>query len=386
MKLEAEPTEFMSEFRGATQLALSIHRDRRFLGLDIPHGSYVQDISVAARFAGADLGQMKAAMLHDALRLWEGDVESLRQRLHEEVGPCVVELIETCTPPMDNRPWAQRRREFLERLRGLPDDDPALLIFQVATHCKLQKMKDHWSYGSATMLRHLPGRDAHEKLVWFCELAMLFRTTRPGRLTEQISKQAQAFRNTIGDGPAPPDASPAWPFFRRRLYEAAGDRFNFPIWSAGGVIVSDSGTARPGPPDNKVRPETKRGGTYFMIIDPDEETIRFRVILKFRAVGVHRDDSRGVYQRFCEAIDEYRERIEANCREAGFDDPELPEPTPEAPYQVGDDLPVMTGSVFAKKSYETFSELVETLHWLADCGPGVEPDGFELARISVSIP
>lgn len=121
----------------ALALAHEAHRDQKRKGTVIPYIAHPMAVASLVFTHGGSEGQAIAALLHDTI---EDAGEAYAQRIGTAFGLDVLAMVRDCTdgsfenkaaartPEAKFANWRQRKLAYIDHLRSMPADSPALLV------------------------------------------------------------------------------------------------------------------------------------------------------------------------------------------------------------------------------------------------------------------
>lgn len=138
----------------ALEFAVRAHGDQTRKGTQIPYVSHLLQVSGLVLEWGGDLDQAAAALLHDVVE----DTPATQGEVAARFGPTVAAIVADCTDtredeaPERKRPWAQRKRAYLEKLRSIAPRS-ALVVACDKLHNTSTLIADLEREGPATLAR-----------------------------------------------------------------------------------------------------------------------------------------------------------------------------------------------------------------------------------------
>ena len=186
-------------FDRALTYASELHRDHERKGRGVP---YITHLLAVASLVGAHHGdedQVIAALLHDAIEDCIDSVPDIREQIREAFGERVLDIVEGCTDA-DTIPkpdWPERKQQYLDHLRELPDDSPVLLVSLCdKLHNARAILRDLREHGDALWDRFKGGHGG--SLWYYTTLARTFREKRPGHLADELTRTVALIREVGG--------------------------------------------------------------------------------------------------------------------------------------------------------------------------------------------
>ena len=121
-KLSPLFTPMSDRFNRALSLASSLHASQARKGGEVPYIAHLLAVCALVLEAGGDEDLAIAALLHDAVEDQGG--ESTLLIIRQRFGDRVADVVNGCTDTDETPkpPWKQRKQDYLDHLRGAPDD------------------------------------------------------------------------------------------------------------------------------------------------------------------------------------------------------------------------------------------------------------------------
>ncbi len=187
-----------NRFIEAVEYVRLLHTEYR-KGTDIPYMAHL--LGVAALVMGEAGGptpvtedMVIAALLHDAVEDHGGmpRLHEIKERFGSEVSRMVAALSDTfAVDHAKKESWEDRKKNYLVRLRGEPDD-----VLLISAADKLYNAKaildDFKEIGPAVFARFKRG--AKEQFWYFGELLKVFRAHPPNRIVNDLEQVVQELR------------------------------------------------------------------------------------------------------------------------------------------------------------------------------------------------
>jgi len=181
----------------ALEFALVAHGDQTRKGTTIPYVSHLLQVSGLVLQWGGDLEQAAAALLHDVVE----DTAVTIQEVGDAFGRGVAGIVADCTDtgvdetPGSKRPWLERKRGYLERLRTV-EPRSALVIACDKLHNTSTLLVDLALEGPGTLARF--NAPAPKQLWYFRSVAAALRGRVPDGLHGELSAHAEQFAALTG--------------------------------------------------------------------------------------------------------------------------------------------------------------------------------------------
>jgi (p)ppGpp synthase/HD superfamily hydrolase len=159
---------------------LHVRQQRR--GTSVPYFAHLQAVCALVLEDGGSEDEAIAALLHDAAEDYGADV---LDRIAEQFGPAVAEIVAGCTDPDqdEGRSWRDVKRQHIADL-----EQAGPLVRRVALAEKLDNaralLRDYRKFGS--LLWERMDVEADDLLWYMSELADLFAAERPGDMASEL--------------------------------------------------------------------------------------------------------------------------------------------------------------------------------------------------------
>ena len=175
----------------AINTAAWAHRDHVRKGTDIPYVSHVVGVMHLVSQVTDDEDVLIAALFHDILE--DVPEEYSPQRMAEEFGDRVVELVRGVTKDSTLSSWQDRSDAYLAHLREA-DDSSVLISAADKLHNLLSIHADLDELGDELWGRFNSGKD--RQLWWYRSVADLVLERLPGNLLgEELARQVERLEN-----------------------------------------------------------------------------------------------------------------------------------------------------------------------------------------------
>ena len=175
----------------AINTAAWAHRDHVRKGTDIPYVSHVVGVMHLVSQVTDDEDVLIAALFHDILE--DVPEEYSPQRMAEEFGDRVVELVRGVTKNSTLSSWQDRSDAYLAHLREA-DDGSVLISAADKLHNLLSIHADLDELGDELWGRFNSGKD--RQLWWYRSVADLVLERLPGNLLgEELARQVERLEN-----------------------------------------------------------------------------------------------------------------------------------------------------------------------------------------------
>ncbi|MHB1425315.1 MAG: HD domain-containing protein [Gemmataceae bacterium] len=174
-----------NRFEAALIYALHLHAQQKRKGTTIPYVSHLLAVAALVLEDGGCEDEAIAALLHDAIEDQGG--EPIRQEIRHGFGDKVVEIVNGCTDTdeMPKPPWLERKKRYLEHLRGASPE-----VLRVSAADKLHNaravLSDLRRHGKAVWGRFNGGREG--TLWYYRQLVQVFRESGPSFLVEELDR------------------------------------------------------------------------------------------------------------------------------------------------------------------------------------------------------
>lgn len=123
-------TLYSAKVGEALAYGADLHAGQRRKGKDEPYLSHILMVAALTAHYGGDEEQIIAAVLHDAVEDCGGPpvAEQIRRRFGERVARIVLDCSDAAPlPGQPKPPWEQRKRQYIDTLRG-PNGNDARLV------------------------------------------------------------------------------------------------------------------------------------------------------------------------------------------------------------------------------------------------------------------
>jgi hypothetical protein len=169
-------------FTEALMQAKFLHVRQQRRGTSVPYFAHLQAVCALVLEDGGSEDEAIAALLHDAAEDYGADV---LDRIAEQFGPAVAEIVAGCTDPDqdEGRSWRDVKRQHIADL-----EQAGPLVRRVALAEKLDNaralLRDYRKFGS--LLWERMDVEADDLLWYMSELADLFAAERPGDMASEL--------------------------------------------------------------------------------------------------------------------------------------------------------------------------------------------------------
>ena len=184
---------YSERFDDALVFASRLHREHERKGRGTP---YINHLLIVAGMVGTHGGtedQVIAALLHDAIEDMVDDIPDIAEQIGERFGENVLDIVQGCTDADTHPkpPWRERKKAYIDRLRGLPKGDPVLLVSNAdKLHNARSILRDLRTIGDELWERFTGGRD--ETLWYYESLADVYLHKEVGYLAEELRRVVDA--------------------------------------------------------------------------------------------------------------------------------------------------------------------------------------------------
>jgi (p)ppGpp synthase/HD superfamily hydrolase len=112
-----DPITLTQRFENALVYAYRLHATQLRADGQTPYIAHLMSVAALVLEIGGDEDEAIAALLHDAIEDQGG--EKTRQRIQQEFGDRVTQIVEGCTEMLQQPPlsWRNRKLQYLEQLR-----------------------------------------------------------------------------------------------------------------------------------------------------------------------------------------------------------------------------------------------------------------------------
>lgn len=188
-------TELTNRFDEAVRYAHDLHRQQKRKGNGTPYVGHLLGVASIALDDGGTEDEAIAALLHDAAEDHGG-----RERLAEirqRFGDPVARIVEDCTDSWEEpkRPWADRKRGYVEHARTLPA--PSLRVSAAdKVHNAYALLRDLRNTGEQVWERF--NAPADDVLAYYEDLVRSFRQAGGGKLVEELERIVKGIQREMG--------------------------------------------------------------------------------------------------------------------------------------------------------------------------------------------
>ncbi len=184
-----------SRFDEAFSFAHEIHGAQTRKGNSSPYIGHLMGVASIVLDDGGGEDEAIAALLHDAAEDQGGRtrLEEIRTRF----GDGVARIVEDCTDSWETpkRPWADRKREYIEHARSLP---PASLRVAAAdkVHNAYAILRDLRNVGDEVWARF--NAPADDVIAYYEGLVRAMRESGGGKLVDELDRIVKGIQREIG--------------------------------------------------------------------------------------------------------------------------------------------------------------------------------------------
>jgi GTP pyrophosphokinase len=182
-------------FDDALRFAHDIHRTQSRKGSGAPYIGHLLGVASIVLDDGGSEDEAIGALLHDAAEDHGG-----RPRLEEiraRYGESVARVVEDCTDSWESpkRPWAERKREYVEHARTLPA--PSLRVSAAdKVHNAYAILRDLRNHGEQVWERF--DASADDVIEYYEDLVRSFRQAGGGKLVEELERIVKGIQREMG--------------------------------------------------------------------------------------------------------------------------------------------------------------------------------------------
>ena len=179
----------------AFRYAHEIHATQTRKGNSSPYIGHLMGVASIVLDDGGTEDEAIGALLHDAAEDHGGRprLEEIRARF----GDGVAQIVEDCTDSWETpkRPWADRKREYIEHARSLP---PASLRVAAAdkVHNAYAILRDLRNVGDAVWSRF--NAPADDVIAYYEGLVRAMRESGGGKLVDELDRIVKGIQREIG--------------------------------------------------------------------------------------------------------------------------------------------------------------------------------------------
>lgn len=184
-----------SRFDEAFSFAHEIHGAQTRKGNSSPYIGHLMGVASIVLDDGGGEDEAIAALLHDAAEDQGGRtrLEEIRTRF----GDGVARIVEDCTDSWETpkRPWADRKRDYIEHARSLP---PASLRVAAAdkVHNAYAILRDLRNVGDEVWARF--NAPADDVIAYYEGLVRAMRESGGGKLVDELDRIVKGIQREIG--------------------------------------------------------------------------------------------------------------------------------------------------------------------------------------------
>lgn len=196
---KAEQLHLSGRFTSAIDYARVLHIERR-KGTDIPYMAHLLGVaSLVMSEAGhvpfpVTEEMVMAALLHDAAEDHGGAMRL--KDIEHSFGSKVARMVEGLSDsfaddPNNKQPWLERKRAYLQRLRG---EDPDVQLISAADKLYNARaiLEDYRVIGPEIWKRFKRGRN--DQIEYFDELVKIFKAAGTSRIVEELERVVNELR------------------------------------------------------------------------------------------------------------------------------------------------------------------------------------------------
>ncbi len=172
-------------FAEALAYATHLHHSQIRKGTGIPYITHLLGVASLVGEQGGSEAQVIAALLHDSIEDQLEHTPTVREDICRVFGAEILDIVETCTKPeIDSPDYRTRQTPYLDRLRSLADDHPALLVITCDKLYNARSMaRDLEEQGAALWSRFNGSR---EEILWYYDTLL---DALEGRCSQYIWKE-----------------------------------------------------------------------------------------------------------------------------------------------------------------------------------------------------
>ena len=188
-------TTLGTRFDEAFRYAREVHASQTRTGTEAPYIGHLMGVTAIVLDDGGSEDEAIAALLHDAAEDQGG-----RDRLADirtRFGDAVARIVEDCTDAWESpkRPWADRKREYVEHARAIPG--PSLRVSAAdKVHSAYAILRDLRNHGEAVWTRFNAAPD--DILSYYEKLVRAFREAGGGALVDELDRIVRGIRREMG--------------------------------------------------------------------------------------------------------------------------------------------------------------------------------------------
>lgn len=188
-------TTLGTRFDEAFRYAREVHASQTRKGTEAPYIGHLMGVTAIVLDDGGSEDEAIAALLHDAAEDQGG-----RDRLADirtRFGDAVARIVEDCTDAWESpkRPWADRKREYVEHARAIPE--PSLRVSAAdKVHNAYAILRDLRNHGEAVWTRFNAAPD--DILSYYEKLVRAFRAAGGGALVDELDRIVRGIRREMG--------------------------------------------------------------------------------------------------------------------------------------------------------------------------------------------
>jgi GTP pyrophosphokinase len=194
---EAERAAFHPDFARALAFISDLHATQVRKETDIPYISHLIGVAGLVLENDGDRDQAIAALLHDSIEdcssEYPGGVAALRDRIRQEFGTKVLDIVEGCTDAevVPKPPWRDRKERYIAHLKSAPAN-VRLVSCADKLHNARAIVADLRVLGSDLFGRFNGGREG--TLWYYDELAKEFERQGPEHLAAELRRTVEIMK------------------------------------------------------------------------------------------------------------------------------------------------------------------------------------------------
>jgi (p)ppGpp synthase/HD superfamily hydrolase len=165
-------------------------------GTDIPYIIHPVGVMIIASNVTDDEDVLIACLMHDVLEDVRADVYD-EDKMREEFGNHVVEIVKNVTKDGDKPDWRDRANDYLQHLEYSASDEAVIVSASDKIHNLLSILVDYSTYGEELWNR-FSTKSSDDQLWWYESiLAVIARRKVSETLVNQLTEQVSSLRNKL---------------------------------------------------------------------------------------------------------------------------------------------------------------------------------------------
>lgn len=165
-------------------------------GTDIPYIIHPVGVMIIASNVTDDENILVACLMHDVLEDVRADIYD-EDKMREEFGNRVVEIVKNITKDGDKPDWRDRANDYLQHLEYSASDEAVIVSASDKIHNLLSILADYSTYGDELWNR-FSTKSSADQLWWYESiLGVVTRRKVPEKLIIQLTEQVNSLKNIL---------------------------------------------------------------------------------------------------------------------------------------------------------------------------------------------